>query len=58
MIEVVRHTLGLCEDNHSHIDLLDIVLYGFSGLGFLIYQIRNYISTSWLLFISYFNKEK
>lgn len=32
MIETILHTLGLCSDSQSHLDLTDIILGGFGSL--------------------------
>lgn len=37
-MDAIQHILGVCGDNHSHLDLIDIVLGGGSAL---------YLSTIW-----------
>lgn len=45
-MEVVYHIVGVCSDTHTHIDLIDILLYG-SGLSTTIYFFKLKIIMLW-----------
>lgn len=46
-MEIVQHALGLCGDNHSHLDFVDILLYGSGGLTTTMYYFRFKIKSFW-----------
>ena len=53
-MEAVLHVLGVCGDNHSHFDLIDIIIILGGGSAGLL-TIKNYYKTVIYIFKSYFN---
>lgn len=40
-----QHVIGICADNHTHLDLIDILMYGsgFTGMGYYLgYKTRQF----------------
>lgn len=46
MIDIAQHIIGVCSDTHTHIDLLDILLFG-SGFGTTFFYIKSTIKEKW-----------
>jgi hypothetical protein len=53
MIEALQHMIGACGDNHSHIDLTDMLYMGGGAMG--IYTLKYYIYCFFILIKSYIN---
>lgn len=46
-MEIIQHALGLCGDNHSHLDLMDILIYGGSGVTAAGFYFKSKIKSFW-----------
>lgn len=55
MVEVIRHSLGLCSDNHTHLDLTDILIYGIGSISISMIWIRLYARVAWTIMVENFN---
>jgi hypothetical protein len=54
-MEAVLHVLGVCGDNQSHFDLIDIIIILGGGSAGLL-TIKNYYKTVIYIFKSYFKQ--
>lgn len=52
MIEAIRHALGLCGDNHMHLDLTDLFLVG-GSVGYFLYYAKIYAKVAVLMIKDY-----
>ena len=43
-MEAILHITGLCSDNHSHVDVMDLLLGG-TSFGLIVYYAKTYINT-------------
>lgn len=45
VIEILKHIIGICHDNHAHFDLIDLIVLGVpssGGIAYITYRIKNY----------------
>lgn len=55
-MEIIKHALGVCSDNHTHIDLLDLLLIGTGGVSLIGYYLRERVRAYWFLIKSWFKR--
>lgn len=56
-MEVILHLTGLCADNHSHLDLTDLVLGG-TSVGVILLYLKVYIDTFIYMIKDFFSRNK
>tara|TARA_R110000851_G_scaffold11678_4_gene40837 strand:+ start:989 stop:1171 length:183 start_codon:yes stop_codon:yes gene_type:complete len=54
-MEIILHILGICKDNHTHFDLLELLVGGTFAGGFITY-IKYYWCGIKLIIKEFFNK--
>jgi hypothetical protein len=40
-MDFILHTIGACSDNHAHLDLIDVILYGTLPFTTVLFYIKN-----------------